>query len=709
MSLDEKISLVHTLYGVPRAERPAPAGSLQSAGYAPGIARLAIPPLEESDAGLGVANPTNAPYDATALPANLAIGATFDPELARRAGAVVGTEARAMGFSVLLGGGANLIREPRGGRNFEYVSEDPLLTGVIAGAEIAGAQSARIVCTMKHFALNAQENGRVVLDAHLTEGAMRESDLLAFEIALERGRPGAVMTSYNRVDGAYASENSLLLSEILKRDWGFEGWVMSDWGGTHSSAAAANAGLDQESGQDDDTAVFFDAPLKADVRAGRVSPARLDDMVARLLAGQIRSGAFDDPPRRGTRIDFVGHADTAEAVARQGIVLLKNAGDALPLPPQTRRVLVVGGHADIGVLSGGGSSQVVPKGGVRFEGIPPRLFYGKPRLYDPSSPLLALRRRAPATRFDFSDGHDIAATRAAAHAADAVVVFAEAWANESLDLPDLALPEDQDARIAALAGANPRTIVVLETTGAVAMPWLGDVAGVVEAWYPGARGGEAIADVLLGRVSPSGRLPVSFPAQVEQLPRPRLPVHETTASYPSEAAHKPSFPVDYDIEGADVGYKWYLRTAQRPLFPFGYGLTYTHFAHDHLHAEVRDGRVHVAFEVRNVGSRAGIDTPQIYLEGGAFGRRLVGWQRIALQPGERRSVALDVDPRLAASFDDKADAWRIAPGTYALSLRDDALADGPALAVALAGRTWSARHTPVASAAALTPSAARLP
>ncbi|MCX8255239.1 MAG: glycoside hydrolase family 3 C-terminal domain-containing protein, partial [Beijerinckiaceae bacterium] len=668
LTLDEKIALVHSRFGMPLRGRPMPTGALASAGFVPGVPRLGIPPLQESDAGLGVANPTNADFDATALPSGLALAASCDPGLAERAGAAIGAEARDKGFSVLLAGGAELTREPRGGRDFEYAGEDPLLTGAIVGATIAGIQSNHIVSTLKHFVLNAQETGRVVIDARLGEAAARESDLLAFELALERGRPGAVMTAYNSIDGRHASENARLLTDILKRDWGFGGWVMSDWGGTHSTEAAALAGLDQESGADLDDTMFFDAPLKQAVGAGRVHLARLDDMVARQLRARIQAGTLDDPPRPGSIRDLDAHAAVAEEVAARGLVLLKKAGGALPLSPTAKRLLVVGGHADVGVLSGGGSSQVVPKGRLRFEGDPPGAFYGQPKLYDPSSPLAALRAALPHTHVDFLAGDDAASAARAARDADAVIVFADAWRNESRDVPDLALPNGQDALIAKLAAANPRTIVVLETGGPVTMPWLGSVAGIIEAWYPGERGGEAIADVLTGRADPGGRLPMTFPAAESQLPRPHGIDPATTTSNPGEPIKGGPIVVDYDVEGADVGYKWFLRTKAKPLFPFGFGLSYTRFATSGLAAQA-DGSA-LAFDVRNVGSRAGRDVAQVYVDGPGFTRRLAGFAALDLAPGETRHVSVKLDPRLLARWDAPR-GWRIAPGRYTIAVRPD--------------------------------------
>lgn len=692
MSLEEKLGLLHTRFGVPMRGQPKPPGSLDSAGYAPGLPRLSLPPLQETDAGLGVANPVNQPFDATPLPSGLATAATFDAALAERAGAMIGGEARALGFSVLLGGGADLTRDARGGRNFEYAGEDPLLTGTMVGATIAGTQSRHIVSTLKHYALNAQENGRVMLSADIGEAASRESDLLAFEFAIERGRPGAVMTGYNRVDGTYMSENAPLLNGVLKGDWGFQGWVMSDWSATHSTEKAALAGLDQESGIDNDPKVFFGDPLKAAVVSGAVPMARLDDMVRRILRAEIAAGIVDDPPVRGGAIDLAADAEVAKRVAEDGIVLLKNAGGVLPLGRRTRRLLVVGGHADQGVLSGGGSSQVVPRGAIRAEGEPKGVFYGKPMVYDPSPPVPALRRDLPDAAITYLSGDDVAAAAQAARDADAVVVIAEQWLNESRDAPNLALPHGQDALIGAVAAANPSTIVVLETGGAVTMPWLGAVRAVVEAWYPGARGGEAIADVLAGRTNPSGHLPITFPAAESQLPRPRGTDPDTTLSNPGPPPKGPMFSVDYDIEGADVGYKWFLRTGRVPLFPFGYGLSYTRFAPRRVRAVVQGGIIEISFDIDNTGPRAGIATPQAYLDGASFTRRLVGFARVALKPGETRRVTLRVDPRLSARYDPKARGWHIAAGRYTVAVRPDALAPGASARVTLPARAWPARQ-----------------
>jgi beta-glucosidase len=601
MTLDEKVGLLHSQVGFPLSGE-TPEGAAGSAGYTPGVPRLGIPAMQETDAGLGIGNPRDVrPGDrATAFPASLMWGATFDRELARRCGAAVGVEARAKGFNILLAGGANLVREPRNGRNFEYVSEDPLLTGVVAGESIAGAQSAGVVCTLKHFALNAQETGRHGISSDIGEAAARASDLLAFELAIEIGRPGAVMTGYNRFNGEHCGESEFLLDTVLKGEWSFPGFVMSDWGATHSTVKAALAGLDRQSGEELDGEVHFGAPLKAAVEAGEVPEGRLDDMVHRILRSLIDAGALDERPT--PEIDFEAHTDLALQIAEQGIVLLKNDG-VLPLAPG--RVAVYGGEADRGVLSGGGSSQVSPPGSIQDDPLPEPEHWVRRTLH-PSSPLDAL----PGAEWE-------------AAGAEVAVVFATQWMREAADASGLSLPGAQDELIREVAARHARTVVVLETGGPVRMPWLDEVDAVVQAWYPGIRGGEAIARVLTGAVNPSGRLPVTFPTGEDQLPRPVLDAGPN---------------VDYDVEGADVGYRWFAREGHAPLFPFGFGLSYTTFEYGPV---VVDGAT-LSVEVTNTGDREGIETPQFYVGG-----RLAGWARLRLGPGETARATATVDPRIA--------------------------------------------------------------
>ena len=684
MTLDEKVALVHTRVGTPYHGRPKPPEAIGSAAIWPGVPRLGIPIVQETDGSLGIAIPPYVPRlpSVTPLPSTIALAASFDPDLARTAGGMIGGQARANGFGLLLAGGVNLIRDPRDGRAFEFASEDPLLSGRIVGAVVAGIQGRGVVSTLKHFAFNDQENGRAILNARIAEEAARESDLLAFEIALEEGRPGAVMTGYNRVNGPYTSESAALLA-TLKHDWRFPGFVMSDWGATHSTAAAAMAGLDQESGEDFDEQPFFGAPLRQAVADGTVPQARLDDMARRILRSFYAAGLLDAPLQR-TPSDLDDDAEVARRVAESGIVLLKNTGDVLPLRTDLRTIVVVGAHADVGVLSGGGSSQVVPPGAQPFSAEQPRQTVLGLKYYHPSAPADAIARRAPGAQIRFVAGNDHAAAATAARGADAVIVFAEQWLSESLDAPDLALPAGQDDLIAVVAAANPRTIVVLETGGPVKMPWLDRVPGVLEAWYPGARGGEAIADVLFGMRDPSGHLPVTFPLDESQLPRPVAPGRPEQGSNPGSS--RATLDVDYDVEGADVGYRWFAARQIRPLFPFGFGLSYTRFGFRDLTLQAGPQGATVSVTVRNEGDRDGTATPQFYLRSPELGRlkqRFVGWARLPLKRGEERRATVTIDPRLMSRFDAGRHRWALAAGQYEFSVQTDASTSGLSRTIAL--------------------------
>ena len=669
MSLDEQIALLHgdfpTLMGAKR-----PPGVQVSAGWLPGVPRLGVPALYESDASLGVANARRGPKDdATALPSGLALAATWDEQAAYAAGAMIGKEARQKGFNVLLAGGTNLIREPRNGRNFEYLSEDPLLSGRIAGASIRGIQSNHIISTTKHYLANDQETGRMVASVEIDPAALRESDLLAFEIAVETGKPGSVMCSYNRIGGTYACEHPAMLNGVLKGDWGWKGFVMSDWGAVHSVDAAL-AGLDQESGQQLDRQVFFDAPLKAAVAGGQVPAARVRDMAKRVLRAMFAEGLFDHPVVAGG-LDTAADGAVAQRAAEGGIVLLKNAGGVLPLAATAKKIVVIGGRADVGVMSGGGSSQVMPVGSKSFPAPKGAPAWGGGIVFHPSAPLAAIKARAKG-QVVFNDGSDFAAAAAAAKGADVVVVFADQWASEGMDV-SLSLADAQDGLIAAVAGANPNTVVVLQTGAPVLMPWAGQAPAIVEAWYPGSRGGEAIARVLFGEVDAQGRLPVSFPASLSQLPRPELPgAKDFVVEGLANAAPMKPFDIRYD-EGSDVGYRWFARTGAQPLFPFGRGLSYTTFRYAGL--KVAGGRtLSASFTVTNTGRRAGVDTPQVYLTdaAGRTQQRLIGWSKVALKPGETRTVRVSADPRLVASWDEPGHAWRVAAGIYRLFVGADA-------------------------------------
>ena len=650
-----------------------------SAGFVPGIARLGIPALTESDASLGVANGGNMrPGDtATALPSSILTAATFNPDLAFTAGAMLGREARAKGFNVMLAGGVDLAREPRGGRTFEYSGEDPWLAGIMVGESIRGIQSQNIISTAKHFALNDQETARTVMSANIADAEARESDLLAFEIALERGDPGAIMCSYNRINKVYGCESPYLLTEVLKGDWNYKGFVLSDWGAVHSTVAAANNGLDQESANGFDSIDFFGAALRQAVASGQVPEARLHDMVHRILRTMFAKGLFDHPIVKGP-IDAAADVGIAQKDAEEGIVLLKNAPNLLPLSPAKRQsIAVIGAWADLGVPSGGGSSQVHGIGHsaqlVVRAGGETKVIGGEtwqlPRYtveLHATAPLDEIKKLAPKARISFTAGDDIEQAVAAAKKANIVVLFAHQFMQEGWDVIDLALPGQQNALIAAVAAANPNTIVVLETGGPVTMPWLDAVPAVVEAWYSGNGGAAAIARILFGEVNPSGRLPITFPLADSQLPHPII-----TGLRPDERIMPTNgTPTAYDViyqEGARVGYRWFEDQKLAPLFPFGFGLSYTSFSYENLKV-VGAATIKTEFDVKNTGTLPGKTVAQVYVKPPFGPTRLVGFQKVELAPGESKHVTLYADQRLLAMFDGDASLWRIADGDYTVRL-----------------------------------------
>jgi beta-glucosidase len=662
MTLDEKLQMVHGLvvkWGPYRGVHQSPFPyALGGDGFVPGIPRFGIPSLQLVGAGVGVTNLGLRNHaQATALPSSLAETASWDTNIARDFGAVLGKETREQGFNVSLGGGINLTREPRDGRNFEYHGEDPLLAGEMDGAELKAIQAQGVIADIKHFAVNDQDSGRTGVSSNLDKRSMREEDLLAFEIAIARSQVGTVMCSYNRVNEVYACENEFLLTDVLKRDWGFKGWVISDWGATRSTAAAALAGLDQEFESE-----YFSAPLKAAVLNGQVPMSRLDDMVHRILRTMFANHVIDDPPVI-TPIDFNAGAETAQRVEEQGCVLLKNKDRLLPLNAAgIHTIAVIGSHADSGVLSGGGSSQVEPEG---MDPIPPTTKEGGvPVVWDPSSPLKAIAAAAPLAKVIYNDGTDAASAAMAAKAADVAVVFVHQIAQEGSDLPTLELSDHQDDLVRQVAAANPHVVVVAETGGAFLMPWLDQVGAVLQAWYPGVRGGQAIAAVLFGHVNPSGKLPITFPASDADLPHPVL----TGPPAGGDMLHPKLFDVNY-TEGLKVGYKWYDAENKQPLFPFGFGQSYTTFSYSRLRVTSHNRvSVSVTFLVRNDGARAGAEVAQVYLAlpqaAGEPPKRLVGWRKITIASGRTQSITIEIQPQMLAIYDVSKDLWQILPGEY---------------------------------------------
>ncbi len=679
MTLDEKIQMLHGLgWGVlfqPQTSGPG-VRSLGGAGMVPGIERLGIPDLQMSDAAVGVARGSSKSRYSTALPSAVAEASSWDTTVAYDYGALIGTELHNQGFNMSLGGGVNLTREPRNGRTFEYKGEDPILAGTLVGQEMKAEQAQGVIGDIKHYAVNDQEDGRNFVNVIIDKRAMRESDLLAFQIGIRDSGVGAVMCSYNLINGTYACENDYTLTDVLKKDWNFKGFVVSDWGGTHSTVAAVKAGLDIEQPGDG----FLGEPLKKAVQSGEVSEAQINGMVHRILRTEFQVGLFDNPV--STQVVDVFHGfDVAQRVEEKGAVLLKNKSNQLPLSASSiKSIAVIGGHADVGVISGGGSGQVDAAGG---SAVPPPpggptgiMALLSQHVYHRSSPLKAIMQKAPGASVKFDAGTDTASAAALAKSSDVAIVFVVQHESEGSDLASLSLPDNQDALIAAVAAANPHTIVVLETGSPVTMPWIDKVSAVIEAWYPGIRGGEALANILFGDVNPSGKLVLTFAKSEADLPRPQLVKQPAPPANPDKPEGAPAIPgfrmnstkfdVKYD-EGLKVGYKWYDAEKKDPLFPFGFGLSYTTFAYSDVKASAGDG-VTVTFKVKNTGKRAGEEVAQVYVTLPASTqeppKRLIGWSKVALAPGESKEVTVHAEPLYLSIYNVEKNGWELVPGEY---------------------------------------------
>ena len=670
MTDDERFGLIHSLmvfvlkpdFSSARDAR-VPAGVPQIAGWVKGVPRLGVPDLLLTDAGLGIANPGGGRKGdtATALPSAQALAATFNPTLAYESGAILGREARSRGFNVVLGGGMNLARDPRHGRNFEYFSEDPWLSAVMAAETVKGVQAQHVMGMLKHVSLNSQEINKWFADAQIDPSAHREAELLGFQIGIERANPGALMCAYNKVNGEYACGNDTLLNKQIKEAIGFKGFIMSDWKAVYGWDFAMK-GLDQHSGVQLDQQEWFVGPLREAYAKGQLPKDRLSDMVRRILYAIYLTGVdtWKGPQQKP---DLAAHLASVIEVARQGTVLLKNDG-ALPIRPDVKSIAVIGGFSHKGMVSGGGGSSLtipvggfavdIPLGGINYLAPLRRLVITGP------APVNELRKQFPKAEILTDAGESPADAAAVAKRADVAVVFAWKAEAENHDHADLSLPWGQRQIIEAVIGANRNSVVVLETGNPVEMPWKDDANAIVEAWYSGSAGGHAIAEVLSGRVNPSGRLPVTFYSSVDQTPHPQLPGFGTPLNTPTV--------IRYD-EGAEVGYRWLARSGAKPNYAFGHGLTYTTF--DYKDLKVTGGEtVTATFTVTNTGKMAGADVPQVYLTDAAGDRRmrLLGFERVELAPGASRTVTVTADPRLLAKFDGGAGQWRISAGTHRVAL-----------------------------------------
>jgi beta-glucosidase len=608
------------------------------------VPSLCIPALNLEDGPAGVGDSMKG---VTQLPAPVALAATWDPRLARAYGTVVGAEQRGKGTNVDLGPTVNIVRDPRWGRAFETFGEDPLLQGVIGVGYIDGVQSQGVMAQVKHLVAYDEESARdsAASNSIVSERALQEIYLPPFQAAIDEAHVSSIMCSYNEVNDVPACQSGYSLDQVLHAEFGFSGFVTSDWFATHSSAPSADAGLDMQMPD----GCYFTTGLKEALHDGQVPGSRLNDMVSRILGQMFRFHLFGRATTGtpGDRVTTPAHLAAARRIAEAGTVLLKNADHLLPLSARTTpSIAVIGADAGSRAYSGGGgSASVVPSSLVTpFQGIAARAGRHISVTYD--------------------DGSNTRAAAASASHASAAIVFADLPESEGQDLTSIDLPAQENTLIADVAAANPHTIVVLNTGSAVAMPWLSSVPGVLEAWYPGEQDGSAIAAVLFGDVDPGGKLPVTFPTSLSQEPT------GAPGAWPSLGRQVFS-------EGPFVGYRYFAAHDETPLFPFGYGLSYTAFriAGGHVSRVTRAGRAHVSVTVTNTGRRTGSDVIQLYIGDPASARepprQLEAFRRVTLRPHRHARITFTLSARSLSHWNGR---WVAPAGTYRLLVGDSSVA-----------------------------------
>jgi beta-glucosidase len=613
-------------------------------GNIPAISSLCIPAmgLEDGPAGVG-----DGMSNVTQLPAPVDIAATWDTTAEQEYGHVIGAEQAAKGSTVDLGPTINIVRDPRWGRAFESIGEDPYLAGQLGAADIRGVQSAGTMAQVKHFAVYNQETNRNTSsdNAVVSTQAEQEIYLPAFQAAVQQGAASSVMCSYSYINGTAACQNPYLLTTVLRQQFGYTGFVTSDWGATHSTVASANAGLDQDMPGNDG---YYGSALQSAVTSGQVTQATINSAVSAILTQMFAFGMFDKAPSGSTSATATNSTDQTDAtqLAEEGTVLLKNSGSVLPLTSSDKSIAVIGADASTSPMTDGGGSAGVNSSGT-------------------VTPLQGIQAAAPSgTTVTYNDGSSDSSAASAASAASVAVVFANLGESEGSDLTSIDLGTTQDNLITSVAAANPNTIVVLNTGSAVTMPWLSSVKGVLEAWYPGQGDGTAIASTLFGNSDPSGHLTVTFPTSLSQVPA------STTAQWPGTGGT-----VQYS-EGIDVGYRWYDSKSVTPLFPFGYGLSYTTFSFSNLHVGslTAGGAATVTATVTNTGSRAGADVAQLYVtDPSASGQpplQLQGFQRVSLAAGASTTVTFPLTQQNLQYWNSSSNAWATSTGNYTVSVGD---------------------------------------
>lgn len=631
MSQDQKISLLHGTGGA-------------FVGNTPAIPSLCVPGMGLEDGPAGVGEGLSG---VTQLPAPVAVAATWDTAAEQQYGAVVGSEEGGKGAAVNLGPTVNIVRDPRWGRAFESMSEDPYLDGKLGAAEIIGVQNTGVLAQVKHLGVYNQETNRNTPSDNAIIDARTEQEIYLpqFEAAVRQGAASSVMCAYSTVNGAFACQNQPMLNAALRGQFGFTGYVTSDWGGTHSTAASANAGMDQEMPGGD----FFGSALATAVQNGQVSQATLNTMVSRVLTEMFTFGLFDNAPHGSpsATVTSSAHVTTARSIAAEGTVLLRNNNNVLPWnTSSTKSIAVIGTDANTAAQTAGGGSAAVRSSGT-------------------VTPLQGITNRAGAgVSVQFAPGDTSSGITQAANLArssTAAVVFVSYNESEGSDRSGIDLTSAQNQLITSVAAANPNTVVVLNTGSAVTMPWVNSVSAVLENWYPGQEDGNAIAALLFGDVNPSGKLPVTFPRSLSDVPA------STAAQWPGTNGT-----VQYS-EGMNVGYRWYQARNVTPLFPFGFGLSYTSFGFSNLQVSGPDahGVSTVTATVTNTGSRAGSEVAQLYVGSPAAAgeppSQLKGFNRVTLQPGASTTVSFPLTMRDLAHWNN---GWTTSTGAYRIMVGD---------------------------------------
>ena len=648
MTLEQKIAQLHgamntiNIYDMPSMEEMDDMSpeevdklmaQLQVQRHVKGIDELGIPRFRITNGPVGVGMGDGHPSPpATALPMTIGLAAGFDPELAREYGDIIGSETATLGQHVLEGPGVCLHRTPIAGRNFEYFSEDPYLSGVM-GVEVTKAIQAHDVIAMgKHYAVNDQEYERFRTSVELDEHVLRELYLLPFEMLVKDGDIAAMMSAYNRVRGVYATESRYLLNDILRDEWGFQGYVQSDFWSCRSAAASLNAGMDHEM---PDAKWLNETNVKNALQDTSLEIQTVDRALIRRYTQMFRFGQFERPYNPG-EIDAKGHGAISRKIGSQMAVLLKNEGGMLPLDPKAYGSIVIIGQSefvDDACNGGGGSSKVTP-------------LYTVPPVEGMQNVLQGLGSETKVSKFTVAkDLSNLEEAKSVAAEADMVIVMAGLVASEGFDLPSPNMLNDQNRMVCELLDINPNTVVVLKSSSPVMMPWISKAKAVLEAWNQGTEDGHVVADLLFGVVNPSGKVPTTYAASEGDLLYANNPER-----YPGTDEGN-GFPVIRYSEGLNMGYRWFQSQGIKPLFPFGYGLSYTSFELSGFSVtpSKTDGKspIEVTVTVTNTGKVAGAEVVQVYLGIPVQGqppKRLVGFQKVYLEPNESREVTITIDP-----------------------------------------------------------------